>query len=104
MAPHRVRVSLKDFSEQLSHIGGLDKTLATQYSLAVHDPVALCKRNAPIARRFRRYDHERVWRTLLAVVGKTVKPRDGSDAQEKVQKGPMQWGQNPLARKLLDQL
>ncbi|KAH7104905.1 hypothetical protein BKA62DRAFT_741578 [Auriculariales sp. MPI-PUGE-AT-0066] len=104
IAPHRVRVIIKDFSEMIHHGSGLDRTLATQYSLAVQDPVTMCRRNAPIARRYRRYDHERVWRTLLTVVGKTVKPKDlEADNQDKHGSSPIQWGQNPLARKVLDQ-
>ncbi|KZV87540.1 hypothetical protein EXIGLDRAFT_723631 [Exidia glandulosa HHB12029] len=103
-APNKVRVLLKDFSEQLHQSGALDKTLATNYSLKVGDPVGLCIRNAPIARRYRRYDHERVWKTLQSVLGKTASRSRSEPGQEPRPREVLQWGQNPLARKLLHEM
>ena len=74
------------------------------------DPVGLCVQNAPIARRFRRYDHERVWKTMQSALGKTatvsrIEPPDADDASPEPQPHEiLQWGQNPLARKLLEDL
>lgn len=102
-APNKVRVLLKDFSDQLHHSGGFDRNLAASYSMKAGDPVGLCIRNAPIARRYRRYDHERVWKTLQSVLGKTAS-RSRSEPARESQREIIQWGQNPLARKLLDEL
>ncbi|EJD35434.1 hypothetical protein AURDEDRAFT_117375 [Auricularia subglabra TFB-10046 SS5] len=102
-APTKVRVYLKDFSDQLHHGCGLDQKLAANYSLKPGDPLGLCIRNAPIARRYRRYDHERVWKTLQMVIGKTVQPRR-NQSEEPQPHEIMQWGQNPLSRKLLEDL
>ena len=57
-------VTIRDVSE----ITGLDQTVAREYAVAATDAGSFCQYNARVARMFGRTDHERLFRTLHALL------------------------------------
>lgn len=57
-------VSIRDVSE----ITGLDSTVAREYAVSAADAGSFCQHNARVAHSFGRIDHERLFRTLHALL------------------------------------
>ncbi|KAH8109914.1 WD40-repeat-containing domain protein [Phellopilus nigrolimitatus] len=55
------------FIKDRSFVVGAHRKLATQYSLKSFDLLALCRRNSEIAHRHARFDHERLFNSLVAL-------------------------------------
>ncbi|KAI5119541.1 hypothetical protein M0805_008527 [Coniferiporia weirii] len=64
------------FIKDRSFVVGAHRKLAAQYSLQSKDPLQLCKKNAEIARRHSRFDHERLFHDLAAMLrGPSIRSR-----------------------------
>lgn len=52
----------------LSAIDVLDRNLGVNYTVLADNPMVLCSENAVVAAKHGRFDHERVWSTLHALL------------------------------------
>jgi len=89
-------VSIRDVSD----ITGLDRVVAQEYAVSGTDAGAFCQYNARIAHAFGRFDHERVFKTLHALLD-TRRPSELS-AQEMYT--TLQWHRNRVARAIIHSL
>lgn len=80
-------VSIRDVSD----ITGLDQTVALEYAVSAPDAGSFCLYNAKVARSFGRIDHERLFRTLQALLW------DAGESPQKINT-TLQWRRNRLAR------
>ena len=83
--------------QDVSDIAGLDRAVAQEYAVSGTDAGAFCKYNARIAHAFGRFDHERVFKTLHALLD-TRRPSKLS-AQEMYT--TLQWHRNRIARSII---
>jgi SEA/GATOR complex protein SEA3/WDR59 len=84
-------VSIRDVSE----ITGLDQTVVREYAVSAANAGSFCQHNARVARAFGRTDHERLFRTLHALlsdIGHLPRNQVGT---------PFQWHKNRLARGII---
>lgn len=83
-------VSIRDVSE----ITGLDQSVAREYAVSALDASSFCQYNAKVARAFGRTDHERLFRTLQALLW------DAGESPDKLNTA-LQWHKNQLARSII---
>jgi hypothetical protein len=85
----------------------VDRAIAEDYAIMAQDPASLCQENAGVARTHGRYDHERVWTMLHALLTNDAAPQqkqDGSNPDEKYADAVpvIRWGNNPLASRIIN--
>lgn len=67
VATIQVRRSMM-YASNINWLDGPDKKVAVEYVFEADSLVGVCEVNAKVAREYRRYDHERAWKTLLALL------------------------------------
>ncbi|KEP54408.1 putative RWD, RING finger and WD repeat protein C11E3,05 [Rhizoctonia solani 123E] len=116
VAPTHTFVVIKNLSSLIP----ADRTLAEKYVVLAKNPAAMCRTNAAVAQEHSRHDHERIWKMLATALQQVVPLYHGlqGDAKNAALRmfdekkrvsiegayKSVQWGYNPLARKVVKQI
>ncbi|KAF8528467.1 hypothetical protein BU17DRAFT_80840 [Hysterangium stoloniferum] len=85
------RIVIRD----VSTITGIDQTVAEEYAVFASEPGSYCKHNAEIAQAFGRTDHERIFKTLQALLGDKRRNPTNKDS------GIFHWQTDRLCSKII---
>jgi hypothetical protein len=79
----------------VSSITGIDQTVAEEYAVSATEPGSYCRQNAEIAHAFGRIDHERIFKTLQAILGDQRRDSKTKDP------GIFRWQNDPFCSKII---